>query len=515
MAGHWLFLPGMAVGLGLIAMSWVLMSPLLPREIPLARPTDLLRGLDAGGLPTLRVAPAPMPRLLRDPRPLPPGATGLPLTEVGWASATSGWQSSPTSRVPVVDASVAGGPMVVTGTAFRYGIGTYPFSEIVYDLRRNGLSFGGRAGITDDSRDRAGSVRFFVYGDEFLLYESGVVRAGEAAQSIVLDVRGFSQLRLVVDDAGDGSFGDYALWAEPILFTTTALDLAIPEAIRRARSLQAGAERATRAVEYRAIRERRALDGGALERVGSSTHGVTGGFDAQTSQLVLANDRIAVLLGYGGPRNGLLTLIRRADDLPILQDVSPTVEATDRRRLPLPTQRPGDVSQLQFERTNRPGHGQAVEAVATFLAGSGEGKVAIHITLLDAVSAFELKVTTEGIPLKSVQYLDSDAGVAFLGRNIYYRAASSPVSEGRVRADGHVRRVAISAAEPALLWSEATRQGLLFSFPEPRPSPVLLSARRQPGRSGTDIGIELSELGTSPNVSPALSVTLVDAKPGQ
>lgn len=518
LTGHVHFLQGLVIGLVLAGLYAAVVRPPVPKELPLARPFDLLRALDSGGLPTLRVPSAPIPRLVRDRVSLPIGATGLSLTRLEWAYGASGWPALPEVGGPAIDVSVAGGPMKVAGVGFNHGIGTYPFSEIVYDLRRRGLSFTTGAGITDDSRNGAGSVRFFIYGDEFLLYESGTVRVGDQARSVMLDLRGFSQLRLIVDDAGDGSLGDYALWAEPVLFLSSSGDRAALDSMQTARARQAGVERAARVAESRAVRARRDLDSGALERLGSSADGATGRFDELTSGLLLANDRIAVVLGYGGQRNGHLSLIRRTDDFPILQDVSPTLETRDGRKLALATQRPADPVELRFERIVRQGQRPGIETAAIFSEQNGSGKIVVHIALFDADSEFEVRITTEGIPLKSIQYLAPDEGAAFLGRNVYYLAGSVGGSKVRVHADGHTRRTLIGEANPAILWSEVSGQGLVFSTPESRSSPFWLSARRHPGRAGTELGIELqaspNDFGLAQSVTPPLSIKLMNGKPG-
>jgi hypothetical protein len=65
----------------------------------------------------------------------------------------------------------------------------------------------------DDEEGGAGSVRFQVYLDGVLAYDSGTMRGGQAAKQIDIDVRGKNQLRLVVTDAGDGNTSDHADWA--------------------------------------------------------------------------------------------------------------------------------------------------------------------------------------------------------------------------------------------------------------------------------------------------------------
>src|SRR5439155_9903088 len=147
--------------------------------------------------PALLVQPeasVPVPRLSL-PLPDEQVADGwADLVDRPWRHATTGWQVLADFDEPEHDSSFVYGPMAIAGQIFERGISTYPFSEITYDLDGHGLRFSAQVGITDDSKDGAGSARFLVYGDEFLLYESGEVRAGEPAREIDLSVEGLGEL---------------------------------------------------------------------------------------------------------------------------------------------------------------------------------------------------------------------------------------------------------------------------------------------------------------------------------
>lgn len=506
-----------AIGFVLFALLGALV-PLPPSNLTLARTLDLLPVFDSGRLPPMRVPPAPIPRLVREPAQRPLESTIQPITELEWLSASAGRPALTDPSDPIVGRSFTGGQMVVAGEAFLRGIGTYPFSEIAYELTGRGLRFTTRVGVTDDGANRVGSVRFFVYGDEFLLYESEVVRAGQTAHNVEVDIRGFSQLRLVVDDAGDGPARDFALWAEPLISLSSVADRVALGRIQAARSRQADVERVTRAAEYQGIRARRELDSSALERLGSSSPIAIGAFDDQTSALVLSNDQIAVVVGYGGQRNGRLTLLRRPDEFPILQDVSPTLETRDGLQLELAAQPADFPHQLHFERVNHPTHGSGIEATVTFAAPGAGGHIAVHITVFDGSSTFELRLSTDAIPLKSVQYFDPSWGGAFLGRSLRYVSEGPPFAAGTIHSDGHVRHAPIAANKSALVWSEASRAGLVLSTNHAISSPLWLSLRRHPGRSGTELGIELlaqvNDFGASGTAPPPLSVRLTNQSPG-
>jgi hypothetical protein len=161
--------------------------------------------------------------------------------------------------------------MEVAGERMTRGLATYPFSEIVYDLDVRATQFAARVGITDDSLG-AGSVRFSVYLDDFLAYRSDVVHAGEPARDVRVEVTGASQLRLIVDDAGDGSLGDYALWGNPrVTVAPEGVDLSANTQVAQAHLDQSAEARARLAADDAALKDRLTRDQALLaERQGTA-----------------------------------------------------------------------------------------------------------------------------------------------------------------------------------------------------------------------------------------------------
>jgi alpha-galactosidase len=69
-------------------------------------------------------------------------------------------------------------------------------------------------GVDDEVKGQAGSVEFRVYGDGKLLWKSDVMKAGEPAKKVDVDVKGVRILFLVVGSAGDNIHYDHADWAD-------------------------------------------------------------------------------------------------------------------------------------------------------------------------------------------------------------------------------------------------------------------------------------------------------------
>lgn len=110
------------------------------------------------------------------------------------------------------DVAILGTPLSIGGRRFARGLATHAASEIVYHLGGQYARFIAMVG-RDDSHPE-GSVVFRVLGDGRLLFESPVTRGGEPARPVDVPLAGVAELRLVVDDAGDGTHFDHADWAD-------------------------------------------------------------------------------------------------------------------------------------------------------------------------------------------------------------------------------------------------------------------------------------------------------------
>ena len=72
--------------------------------------------------------------------------------------------------------------------------------------------------MTDESAkgendELSGSVKFIVYVDGRKTFESEVFKKGSPPKDISLDIRNAKEIKLTVNDAGDGYISDRAAWA--------------------------------------------------------------------------------------------------------------------------------------------------------------------------------------------------------------------------------------------------------------------------------------------------------------
>ncbi|MFV0482753.1 MAG: NPCBM/NEW2 domain-containing protein [Bacteroidales bacterium] len=152
----------------------------------------------------------------------------------------------------MVNHSATGESLSVAGHAYTQGVGVHSKSEIKIKLN-NTRKFSAKIGVNDSKIDYTtddiksvpltdgkrifyritdmskqfvgiegsdgnvdkGSVVFRLIHDGKEIYNSGLMRQGEPARDINIELRR-GILELVVDDGGDGESGDYAVWIDPI-----------------------------------------------------------------------------------------------------------------------------------------------------------------------------------------------------------------------------------------------------------------------------------------------------------
>ena len=130
------------------------------------------------------------------------------LSSLNLEKMTAGWGT------PKKDKSVQNKTLTIAGRTFEKGVGTHAPSMMHVDLKNSCRSFSAWIGVDDEVNGNIGSVRFRIYGDGRLLFNSGVLRAGEPAKKVDIDLTGCKTLTLSVDPAGDDTSYDHADWAD-------------------------------------------------------------------------------------------------------------------------------------------------------------------------------------------------------------------------------------------------------------------------------------------------------------
>ena len=137
------------------------------------------------------------------PAPLPAGGTYL--SDLSWTSATTG------AGTIAKDRAITGQPIILAGKTYAKGIGTHATSDIRYPLNAAYSRFVAYVNLDDAS---TGQVGYEVWADGVKLFDSGRMDAWSLTKQINVDVSGRRELRLVVNDGGNGIPADWANWAD-------------------------------------------------------------------------------------------------------------------------------------------------------------------------------------------------------------------------------------------------------------------------------------------------------------
>jgi len=199
--------------------NWVVsVAELVDREVqPGATYTYTIQGRNWPGVwseaATVHVT---VPDRLRLP-PAPP-SPAMPLSELKPISARTGWGRIGNNQ------SCAGRPLVVNGKTYAKGMGVHASSTLVYAVPAGMKRFVAVVGLDDEEkRDERASVVFKVLSDVQEMGEPPVVLAESPLLSsattrfwhfnVELSQR-TKEVRLVVEDGGDGIAADHADWVE-------------------------------------------------------------------------------------------------------------------------------------------------------------------------------------------------------------------------------------------------------------------------------------------------------------
>ncbi|MFF7159347.1 sigma-70 family RNA polymerase sigma factor [Streptomyces sp. NPDC008139] len=160
--------------------------------------------------------PAPTPT----PTPPPPAPTAYKVNSLGISGL--GDTSGPTIRPSVTSWWWNRWGLTIGGTQYEHGITVHAPSSLTIDLNQACVTYDARAGI-DGLTGRFGAASFSVYGDDTRLWQSGVVRGGDAAVPVHVGITGYKTIRLVVDPEGRHGGGpglglaNLADWADSVI----------------------------------------------------------------------------------------------------------------------------------------------------------------------------------------------------------------------------------------------------------------------------------------------------------
>lgn len=142
----------------------------------------------------------------------------VPLTSLDLTFLSQGWGQ------PQINKGVTGKEMSIAGVKYAVGLGTHSISQYDIDLNRKGITFSALTGVDDGAAGQPAKMNFKITGDGEILWESGIMKAGDPAKKAEVDLKGIRKISLIVEDGGDGGNYDHANWAEA--FFTVKGDIA-------------------------------------------------------------------------------------------------------------------------------------------------------------------------------------------------------------------------------------------------------------------------------------------------
>ena len=137
-----------------------------------------------------------------------PAEETVPLSTLDLHKMKQGWGEAK------IDRSVTGKPLTIGGQTFEHGVGTHAVSVLYVHLGGGTRRFSAKVGVDSSQVGKPGSVEFRVIADGKTLFKSGVMKPGDAAKTVDVDLTGGKTLILLVGSAGDGIAFDHADWAD-------------------------------------------------------------------------------------------------------------------------------------------------------------------------------------------------------------------------------------------------------------------------------------------------------------
>jgi hypothetical protein len=144
-----------------------------------------------------------------------PSGGDNPVSDLNWVAARN-------SLGPVeLDKANGGGLIKIAGASFNKGLGIYGNSLLRYTINQQCTRLQAKVGINDSRGSvtvgNRGTVIFQVWVDGLKKAESPVMRGGQVAFSIDIQLAAGQTLELRSKDTGDGRAWDYGVWANPTL----------------------------------------------------------------------------------------------------------------------------------------------------------------------------------------------------------------------------------------------------------------------------------------------------------
>ncbi|GAA2700912.1 hypothetical protein GCM10010310_69880 [Streptomyces violaceolatus] len=167
--------------------------------------------------PTPTPTPPPKPKPTPTPTPPPPPPSPPPVPAVyQWSELAydvSGDGTGPEMRLAGSSWVWQRSDLSVDDVSYAHGVTVNGRSSVTIDLNRECSSYDALAGV-DDLTMKLGKVHFSVYADDVRLWNSGMVKGGDPAVPVHVDITGRETLRLVTEPHSHFDSLALADWAQ-------------------------------------------------------------------------------------------------------------------------------------------------------------------------------------------------------------------------------------------------------------------------------------------------------------
>ncbi|MFI6943816.1 sigma-70 family RNA polymerase sigma factor [Streptomyces sp. NPDC050418] len=155
--------------------------------------------------------PSPKPKPKPPPPPPPPAPEAYEIAELQYGVFGDG--TEPEVRLGESSWLWQRQGLGIAGQRYSHGVTVHAYSSVVIDLNRECTAYDAYAGV-DDLTFGHGAVRFSVFADGERMWQSDVVRGGDPAVPVHVDLTGRKTLRLVVEPHSVVDAVGLASWAE-------------------------------------------------------------------------------------------------------------------------------------------------------------------------------------------------------------------------------------------------------------------------------------------------------------
>mgnify|MGYP003705853379 FL=1 len=127
--------------------------------------------------------------------------------------------------IPKLNTSLDGDALAIGDRVYQRGIGSHANSEMTFFLNEEFKRFYAEVGV---QQGVGASIGFTVFADDVVVYESGMMGKNQPPKVVDLDLSGVSEIRLVIDDGGNGIGSDHGNWAEAYVTKTVSTKDSLP-----------------------------------------------------------------------------------------------------------------------------------------------------------------------------------------------------------------------------------------------------------------------------------------------